>query len=301
MKASAYLGVQAPARRVERRRLRVAANLVVSTGLITIGVVRNPGLLLGLAVAAAIGLSCEALAPPLGEDRPARRSPRAWATDLTHAIGNRYLVLPMVTAAVAVVGPVLADAVPPAVGEGFDRLPGVAQLTVLLVAGDFANYWSHRALHQVPLLWRLHAVHHSTEQLDWLATSRGHPIDLVFAILTISLPPFVLGRVAIAPWILTFFFLYPFVCHSNTRIHIPYVERVLVTPKFHHWHHAAGEEAWDRNFGAILSIWDRLFGTVIERDEFPSSYGITGSQLDQEDYLGHLTAPFRPSPSPSSS
>lgn len=277
------------------RRFRVAVNVVVSGALVSLGAVRDPGLLVGLSVAAAIGVSCEALAPPPGGRPSKRRSLHAYATDLTHAIGNRYLILPLVTAAAALIGPFVADVVPSGVGEGFAVLPGWAQVVLILVMADFMNYWSHRALHQVPWLWRFHAVHHSTERLDWLATSRGHPIDLVFAILTISFPAFALGRVAIAPWILTFFFIYPFVCHSDTRIEVPYVSWILVTPKFHHWHHADDPMAYDRNFGAILSIWDRLFGSVIEPADFPDRYGIAGSQLNEADYVGHLIIPFLPS------
>lgn len=269
-------------------------NVAVSASLITLGVLRDPGLLFGLSVAAAVGASCEVLAPPLDKRRSQRRSPRAYATDLTHAIGNRYLILPLVTAAGAVVGPFVAEVVPTALPEAFARLPGWAQLATILVVTDLTNYWAHRALHQWPRLWSFHAVHHSTEELDWLATSRGHPVDLAFAILTIGLPAFALGRVDIAPWILTFFFLYPFVCHANTRVQIPFVSWILVTPKFHHWHHAADERAYDRNFGAILSIWDRIFGTAVDFEGFPDRYGLDGSDLNDADYLGHLVTPFCP-------
>ena len=274
------------------RLWRVGANVGVSATLVTVGVVRDPGLLVGLSVAAAVGASCEVLAP-LHEGR---RSPRAYATDLTHAIGNRYLILPLVTAVLTVLGPVVADMVPSVVPDRFATLPRLAQLAAILVITDFVNYWAHRALHRVSGLWSFHAVHHSSERLDWLATSRGHPIDLAFNIVAITLPSFAFGQVSVAPWFLTFFFLYPFVCHANTRIRIPYVGRVLVTPEFHHWHHASDAKAHDRNFGAFLSIWDRIFGTAVDADEFPDRYGIDRSELDAADYLGQLLAPFRPAP-----
>lgn len=276
------------------RRLWLAANVVVSATLVALGAVRDPGLLFGLGVAAGVGISCEALSAPLGSRHTRRRSLRAYATDLTHAIGNRYLVLPLVTAAGTLLGPLVAHFVPSLVQDGFAQLAGWAQLAVILLVSDLTNYWAHRALHRIPRLWSFHSIHHSTERLDWLATSRGHPVDLAFAILTIGLPSFALGRADIAPWMLTFFFLYPFVCHSDFRVRIPYLSWVLVTPKFHHWHHAADRRAYDRNFGAILSIWDRIFGTAIEPDEFPERYGIGDSALDKADYLGHLVAPFRP-------
>ena len=289
LESSVLVGSKVPA----MRRLRVILNVAVSASLVTLGVLRDPGLLFGLSVAATIGASCEILAGPQGERRSPHRSARAYATDLTHAIGNRYLILPLVTAAGSVLGPLVANVAAPVVRDSFGQLAGWAQLATILVVTDLVNYWSHRALHQVPRLWTFHSVHHSTERLDWLATSRGHPIDLAFAIVSIGLPSFALGRVDVAPWILTFFFLYPFVCHANVRIRLRYVAWLVVTPHFHHWHHAGESRAYDRNFGAILSVWDRIFGTVIEPEEFPERYGIEGSELDREDYLGHMIAPFR--------
>jgi len=275
-----------PPARLWRRGL----NVVASTTLVGVGVVTAPRLLVGLSVAAAIGASCEALAP-LHEGR---RSSRAYLTDLTHAIGNRCLILPLVAVVLGVIGPPVARAVPSAVGDGFAGLPLLVQIAVALVVTDFANYVAHYGLHRVRFLWSFHAVHHSSERLDWLATSRGHPLDLVFNIVAITLPTAALGRVELAPWLLTFFFLYPFVCHANARIRVPRaLGRIFVTPEFHHWHHAAQTEAHDKNFGAFLSIWDRLFGTAIETGEFPERYGIGDGAIDGSDYLGQLAAPFR--------
>lgn len=269
-----------------RRRVNVAASAV----LVGVGVATGPALLVGLGVAAAIGASCEAFAPL----HAGRRSFRAYATDLSHAIGNRCLIVPPVALALTLTGPLVANAIPEAANRGFAELPSLAQLVCVLVLTDLTNYFVHRWLHRVRLLWAFHAVHHSSERLDWLATSRGHPIDLAFNIFTISLPSYALGRVDLAPALLSFFFLYPFVCHANARIQVPrFVGRIFVTPEFHHWHHAAEAEAIDRNFGAFLSIWDRVFGTAIEPGDFPDRYGISGSDLDATDYVGQLAAPFR--------
>ena len=268
---------------------RVALNVLASTAFVAIGVLTGPGLLVGLGVAAAVGISCEALAPLHG----GRRTLRAYATDLTHAVGNRFLILPPVALALTLVEPVLDTIVPAAARDGFLGLPWLVQLAAILVIADLTNYLAHRSLHRVGVLWSFHAVHHSSERLDWLATSRGHPLDLAFNIFAISLPSYVVGRVDLAPWLLTFFFLFPFVCHADARIRVPEVlGRVFVTPMFHHWHHTAEERALDRNFGAFLSIWDRLFGTAIDPGEFPESYGIEGSDLDSADYIGQLAAPF---------
>jgi len=272
------------------RPWRLGVNVVVSAVLVGVGIASGPALLVGLGVAAAIGASCEVLAPLHG----GRRSPRAYATDLSHAIGNRFLILPPVAFALSVGGPMAASAIPAVARRGFAGLPSLAELIAILVITDFVNYFVHRGLHRVSFLWAFHAVHHSSERLDWLATSRGHPVDLAVNIFAISLPSYALGRVDFAPWLLTFFFLYPFVCHANARVRLPkIVGYVFVTPEFHHWHHAAEARALDRNFGAFLSVWDRVFGSAIQPGEFPESYGIPGSDLDAADYVGQLTEPFR--------
>lgn len=69
---------------------------------------------------------------------------------------------------------------------------------------------------------------------------------------------------------------------------------VIVTPAFHHWHHAADVAADDRNFGMFLSVWDRLFGTALDTEALPTAYGVPGSPLTLADYVGQLTIPFRP-------
>lgn len=280
--ANTLLQAAAPSRR--------SLNVAVSAILVGVGVATGPALLVGLGVAAAIGASCEVLAPLHG----GRRSRRSYATDLTHAIGNRCLILPPVAFALTLLGPVAAWIIPASARQGLAEMSPVVQFVVILVVTDLTNYLVHRRLHRVGFLWSFHAVHHSSERLDWLATSRGHPVDLALNILAISLPSYALGRVEFAPWVLTFFFLYPFLCHANARIRFPsFVGAVFVTPEFHHWHHAAEAEAIDRNFGAFLSIWDRLFGTAIEPGEFPDRYGIRESNLDAADYVGQLAAPFR--------
>jgi sterol desaturase/sphingolipid hydroxylase (fatty acid hydroxylase superfamily) len=89
------------------------------------------------------------------------------------------------------------------------------------------------------------------------------------------------------------------VAHANAHVRIPVLDRLVVSPGFHHWHHAADTAAHDRNFGAILAVWDRLFGTAHEPGGFPTAYGIGRPDLADADYAGHLTAPFsrrRPRP-----
>jgi sterol desaturase/sphingolipid hydroxylase (fatty acid hydroxylase superfamily) len=150
-------------------------------------------------------------------------------------------------------------------------------------------------MHRVPLLWRLHAVHHSSGQLDWLATSRVHPVDLALTITVASLPAYALGYGEEHPWLMAVLFLYPFYAHANADVRLPGFDRLLVTPAFHHWHHADEPAAHDKNFGAILTVWDRLFRTAHRPGGWPGRYGIGDDDLDTADYAGHLLAPLRPS------
>jgi sterol desaturase/sphingolipid hydroxylase (fatty acid hydroxylase superfamily) len=250
----------------------------------------EPQLLAGFAVAALIAASLEALVPLRDQQR---RPLRAYVTDLTEALGNRCLIVPAASAAVTVLEPAVQlltlDAVPRAV----DQLGWPSRLALVLVTTDLAGYLGHRMSHRVPALWRLHRVHHSSEQLDWLATSRGHALDQVVGLLVMAVPALALGAPTEGGVVIAFLYVYPFVVHANVRIRLGVLERVLVSPRFHHWHHAGDVAGHDRNFATLLTVWDHLLGTVAEPCGFPDSYGIGDPELAHGDYLTHLTTPFR--------
>jgi sterol desaturase/sphingolipid hydroxylase (fatty acid hydroxylase superfamily) len=277
-------------RRPAQPRWRVAANLVASVAVIVLSVVSAPWVLAGFVIAALIAGSLEVLVPL--HDR--RRPLRACVTDLTEALGNRCLIIPAVTAGVAVAAPAVVWLTPDAVPQAVDELAWPLRLSVVLLSVDLASYLAHRALHRVPALWRLHQVHHSSDHVDWLATSRGHALDQAFGLLVMSIPALALGAPTEGGVVITLLYVYPFVLHANAHIRLSGLERVVVSPRFHHWHHAEDAAGHDRNFGTALALWDRLFGTVARVDGFPDRYGIANPQLAHGDFLTHLTAPFRP-------
>jgi sterol desaturase/sphingolipid hydroxylase (fatty acid hydroxylase superfamily) len=268
------------------------ANVAVSAGAVLASVVAAPALLVGLAVAGLVGGSLEILVPAVRR----RRGLRHWATDLTHAVGNRSLILPIVGLLTAAAGPLVHALTPESVRDGFHQAPWGVRALTLLVLTDFVNYWAHRAMHRVPALWRLHRVHHSTEQLDWLATARGHPLDLALSLTLIAVPSYALDATTEGTALITFLFLYPFLLHANARLPLPLVDCVLVTPSFHHWHHAADEIAHGRNLGSVLTVWDRLFGTALAMPHLPARYGTDDELLADGNYLSHLVAPWRRAP-----
>lgn len=272
---------------------RQALNAALCVAMAGGAVIVVPQVLATLAIAAAAAASIEVLRPL----HPRRRTRAALATDLVHAAGNRFLQLPATFAALVVLAPLATWLVPGPVRSGLDGLPWWAQTAIVFVLSDLANYFGHRAMHRVPALWRLHAVHHSSEQLDWLATARAHPLDQAFTVTTTALPAIALGVLDAQPWLLTLLFLYyPFVSHANADLHLPEIERVIVTPRFHHWHHALGTRT--ANFGGFLAVWDHLFGTAHDAGGYPDRYGIRDTALGSDDYLGHVLSPLTRSPGP---
>ena len=217
---------------------------------------------------------------------------RGLLTDLTHLLVNNLLV----TAATVVL--VLLAAVPLIWVRAFDverALPvGVAvPLAVALVT--VGNYWGHRLTHTVPFLWRFHAVHHSIEQMDWVASGRLHPIDAGFTQACAVLPLFLLGYDAgVFAGVGVFITLLALFQHANVRLRFPVLRWVINTPEWHHWHHAIDDDARDKNFG--LPVIDKIFGTAyLPRARRPTGYG-THDPVPQDGYLRHLAYPFSANP-----
>lgn len=166
------------------------------------------------------------------------------------------------------------------------------QVPLVLLMGDFMFWLSHRVTHAVPFLWRFHRIHHSSRHLDWLAAYRVHPLDQIIDSTLIALPALLFGFSPEAVLIYTIVYQWhAILLHSNLHVSLGPLERVIATPRFHHWHHADQPEAYDRNFGGQLVIWDRMFGTAFEAGtRAPDRFGV--SEPPREDFFTHLVAPF---------
>jgi lathosterol oxidase len=172
--------------------------------------------------------------------------------------------------------------------------PAAVQFLVLLLLADLTQYWVHRAFHAVPWLWRFHAIHHSAEEMDWLAGSRLHIVDAAATRALAYVPVYVLGFsdgvvFAYVVWVVvqaTFI-------HANVRWELRPLRGLLATPAYHHWHHAAEPEAADRNFAVHLPVLDRVFGTYYLPDRWPKSYGLLGGPPVPSGYVRQLVAPLR--------
>jgi sterol desaturase/sphingolipid hydroxylase (fatty acid hydroxylase superfamily) len=207
--------------------------------------------------------------------------PAAW-TDIGYYFLNNLVLNLLLALPLAVTARALHAVVPGALLGLTGGLPFWQRFLLGMVVGEFGAYWAHRALHGVPFLWRFHAVHHSAEHIDWMVSSRAHPLDLAFTRLAGFIPLYVFGlaqpmqniadpvalSIAVVGTFLGFFI------HANLRWRFGLLELLVATPAFHHWHHTNDAHA-NRNFSTMLPWMDRLFGTYhMPRNAWPDRYGI---------------------------
>ena len=216
-----------------------------------------------------------------------------WQTDLAHFAASHLLVQVTVLLTLAPAALFFAWAVRPGLQQAVQSQPLVAQLVAIVIVADLAQYAVHRAFHRVPWLWRFHQIHHSARAMDWLASSRLHLLDIVVTRGLSFVPLYVLGFSAPAVYAyLVFVSFHAVFIHANVRFRFRPIEWLVVTPRFHHWHHAAAPEAVDRNFAVHLPVIDRLFGTSYFPDgRWPDAYGLAGLPVP-DGWLRQLVRPF---------
>lgn len=164
------------------------------------------------------------------------------------------------------------------------QLPLAVRFALAIIVGDIGAYWGHRWSHELPLLWHFHKIHHESEAIDWLATSRAHPLDMAFTrvcglalIYASGLAQGSLGKgTAVMSVYMVVGGLWGFLVHANLRWRFGFVEQWFASPAFHHWHHSNGcAESIDKNYAAIFPWIDRLFGTLyLPSRRWPDSYGL---------------------------
>ncbi len=187
---------------------------------------------------------------------------------------------------------------------GLLNQPFVPPLTALVagfVLRSLVSYGIHVAMHKVPLLWRVHRVHHTDTQMDVATTVRFHPLEFVISTPILLALAMLLG---IPPLALIIYELFDaaMAVFTHANIRLPgWADRsmrlVLVTPAMHRIHHSAWQPETDSNYGATFSWWDRLFGTYrmkSVREIIPMRLGIAEA-LDKRpmSLLWLLRLPFR--------
>jgi sterol desaturase/sphingolipid hydroxylase (fatty acid hydroxylase superfamily) len=161
----------------------------------------------------------------------------------------------------------------------------------IFVVGDFFGYWQHRLFHH-RTLWPFHAIHHSSRELDWLSSTRLHPVNEVLSKIIIAVPLVVLGfNTTVTAAYIPFTTFYAIMVHANLDWDLGPFRAVFTSPTFHRWHHTKASEGLDKNFAGGLPVWDILFGTYFMPRRQPQQFGIDDPV--PEGFLAQMIYPFR--------
>jgi sterol desaturase/sphingolipid hydroxylase (fatty acid hydroxylase superfamily) len=174
-------------------------------------------------------------------------------------------------------------------GHLLSRAQPALQVVVAVLAGDFVVYWFHRACHRFDLLWRFHAVHHTSEELDWVAAHREHPFDGIATATCMNLPAIVLGVSSEhLAGIAVFRACWAIFVHSNVRVPLGPLKWIFGAPELHHWHHARESR---HNFANLAPYLDLLFGT--HHHPARDDYRLGIDRPSPKSYLALLSWPVR--------
>jgi len=220
-----------------------------------------------------------------------------WRTDIAYFFLSHLLVqfiLIAVTTSTSTVDALVASQLMKA---AIQALPLWLQFLLAVFFADLFQSLLHRMYHNLPWLWRFHAIHHSSQQMDWLAGSRMHLFEVVLTRSAVLLPLVVLGfsTSALNAYVLLVG-LQAVLAHANLRTRFGWLERVLVLPRYHHWHHAREKGYIDVNYAIHLPLIDMMMGTFkLPRDDsWPQEYGVMKSESVPDSFIKQQVSPFLP-------
>ena len=150
------------------------------------------------------------------------------------------------------------------------------QVLFFLITHDFYIYWFHRLQHNSKFLWRTHEAHHSGKQVDWLAGSRSHAVEILIN-QTIEFAPIILlgANPIVVPIKALIDAVWGMYIHANIDVKSGKLQYVINGPEMHLWHHADHEEVYYANFSTKFAFWDWLFGTAFNpADRKPEKWGL---------------------------
>lgn len=165
------------------------------------------------------------------------------------------------------------------------------QVVEIYLLVDFSGYWIHRLFH-TGAWWPFHAIHHSSEDLDWLSSVRVHPVNEVVDKVAQAAPVLLLGFDPLTTvGTAVFFTFYAIFLHADVDWDFGPLRAVVATPVFHRWHHSKDPQAIDKNFAGLLPLWDILFGTYyMPKDRLPQDFGV--HEPVPGNFLAQLMHPF---------
>lgn len=179
------------------------------------------------------------------------------------------------------------------------RVPVWLSFSVSFLLLDFVHYASHRLHHALPLLWRLHRLHHSDREVDAFTTVLHHPLEVVTGFIAVvvcavmvDVPVIVLTTYTLVAGIHSAF------THLNVEVPAK-INRILkwivITPNVHRLHHALDLRDGNSNFGLIFIFWDYAFGTASAGNRpAPAEFGVSEDQAPEPNSIGaYLANPLR--------
>jgi sterol desaturase/sphingolipid hydroxylase (fatty acid hydroxylase superfamily) len=153
--------------------------------------------------------------------------------------------------------------------------PLALQVLFFFVVHDFYIYWFHRWQHNSKVLWRIHEAHHSNKEVDWLAGSRSHVMEIIIN-QTVEFAPIILlgANPLVVPIKALIDAMYGMFIHSNIDVKMGKLGYIFNGPEMHQWHHANHREVFFANYATKLSLWDWIFGTAYRPGYKPDEYGL---------------------------
>jgi lathosterol oxidase len=219
-----------------------------------------------------------------------------WRTDIGYYFVSHMLVqfiLIAVTSSTTTMDTLVANE---SITQAIQSLPLWLQFLLAIFCADVFQAGLHRIYHNIPALWRFHAVHHSARHMDWLAGSRIHLLEILLTRIAVLTPLILLGIAA--PALNAYIILVGIqavLVHANLRWNFGWLEYVLVTPRYHHWHHARHADYIDVNYAIHLPLVDMLMGTFKRppASAWPEEYGVMKLETVPNGILAQTFMPFR--------
>ena len=247
--------------------------------------------LISLAISALVFIPIERMMAvrPLSPLRP------EWRTDMGYFFMSHMLIQFIFISVTASTSTVAVFTAWPPLRTFLQDLPFIAQFLMCVFFADLFQATLHRAYHKLGFLWRFHAVHHSSRHMDWLAGSRVHLVEIVLTRCSVLLPLVVLGfsTNAVNAYVV-FVGIQAVLAHANMRLEWGWLEYVICSPRYHHWHHARDEAYVDANYAIHLPVIDMVMGTFRRppSGQWPPEYGVMELESVPAGFLAQHAMPF---------
>lgn len=217
-------------------------------------------------------------------------------TDLIYLpsyFGINALVQPLVVAGIVLGGGMLSESLDVPLWPS--EWPLLFQFLLACLVVEFFDYWPHRWMHEVPFLWRFHAIHHNPKRLYWMNATRAHFGEVVFRGIFNAIPLALLGAgaevlalIGLANSLLGLF------QHANINFKLGPLNWIFSVGEMHRWHHSVKVSEANHNYGSNFLFWDVVFRTRFRdaQRSGPEQLGIEKDRIP-DSWWAQLSVPFK--------